>query len=68
MVSYAHIAKSLTNQLKKKCLPFNMVATSAIEELKFAMIKALVVSMPNISHSFVIEINASSNGVGAVIL
>lgn len=65
---YAHIAVPLIQQLRKDCFGWTPKATAAFEALKVAMATTPILRMPNFNLPFVIEADASGNGVGAVLL
>ncbi|KAK2716768.1 hypothetical protein QYM36_007050 [Artemia franciscana] len=66
--NYATIAKPLTDLLKKsgnfECPP---AAVEALSRLKQELLKAPVLELPNLSHDFCLQTDASSVGIGAVL-
>ena len=66
--NYAIIAKPLTDLLKKsgnfECPP---AAVEAPSRLKQELLKAPVLELPNLSHDFCLQTDASSVGIGAVL-
>ena len=65
---YANIAKPLTEQLKKDAYGWNEEAMVAFEALKTTMTSAPVLKLPDFSQNFLIEIDASNHGLGAVLI
>lgn len=65
--NYGIIVAPLTTLLKKTGFEWNTMAQAAWDKLKEALIQAPVLALPDFSIQFVIESNASSSGIGAVL-
>ncbi|XP_061337226.1 uncharacterized protein LOC133284249 [Gastrolobium bilobum] len=64
---YAAIASPLTDMLKKDSFLWTEEASKAFEALKVAMTETPVLTLPDFSSPFVVETDASSLGIGAVL-
>ncbi|XP_038982115.1 uncharacterized protein LOC120110620 [Phoenix dactylifera] len=64
---YGLIAKPLTNMLKKDGFEWTPTAKQAFEELKRAMTQTPVLALPNFSQPFEVYMDASNEGIGAVL-
>ena len=63
---YGKIARPLTQLLKKEKFQWNEEAQAALENLKQLVVEFPILTVPNFSKTFTIEIDASNKGLGAV--
>ena len=66
--NYGRIKARLTTLLKKDAFSWTPEATKASEHLKDAMCQAPVLATPNFTKIFIVECDASWNGIGAVLM
>ena len=66
--NYGLICKPLTDLLRKDAFHWDSKAEQAFLELKRAMMSPPVLSLPDFSLPFVVETDASSYGIGAVLM
>ena len=65
---YGRIATHLTALIKKDAFSWTPEATKAFERLKEVMCKALVLTTPNFTKTFIVECDALGNGIGVVLM
>ncbi|KAF5460502.1 hypothetical protein F2P56_020366 [Juglans regia] len=65
---YGMIAQPLTNMLKKDSFKWSSAAKQTFEELKMTMTSGPVLALPDFSQPFIVECDAFSVGLGAVLM
>ena len=69
MQNYGKIANTLTTLCKSfESFKWNEEIDKAFMEIKKTMTATLVLALPNFSQEFVIDIDASRNGIGAALM
>ncbi|XP_062114114.1 uncharacterized mitochondrial protein AtMg00860-like [Humulus lupulus] len=68
VANYARIAQPLTDQLKKDSFQWGLEPEQAFCKLQEAMTTVPVLALPKFSQPFVIETDASGQGLGVVLL
>jgi hypothetical protein len=66
--NYGRIVAPLIALTKKDAFSWTPEATKAFEQLKEVMCKALVLTTPDFTKTFIVEGDASGNGIGAVLM
>ena len=66
--NYGRIAAPLTTLLKKDAFSWIPKATKAFEHLKESMCQASVLATPDFTKTFIMEWDASRNGIGVVLM
>lgn len=66
--NFSHVARPMTDLLKRGEFTWNEEVDAAFQALKRTMTILPVLAMPDFSKMFVLETNASSSGLGAVLM
>ncbi|XP_068662914.1 uncharacterized mitochondrial protein AtMg00860-like [Aristolochia californica] len=65
--NYGHIATPLNNLFRKNDFSWSELADHSFHQLKEAISSALVFQLPDFDELFVVECDASGEGIGAVL-
>ncbi|KAL3500560.1 hypothetical protein ACH5RR_039653 [Cinchona calisaya] len=65
---YRVIGKPLTDMLKKDNFKWNEEAGKAFKRLKLSMSTTPAMALPNFSKPFIVETDASNEGIGVVLM
>ena len=66
--NYGRISTPLTTLTKKDAFYWTLEVAQDFEKLKEVMCKALILTTPNFTKIFVVECDASGNGIGVVLM
>ena len=66
--NYGRIAAPLITLLKKDAFSWTLEATKAFEDLKQVMCTTLILATLDFTKTFIVECDASRNGIGAVLM
>jgi hypothetical protein len=66
--NYGRIVAPLTALTKKDAFSWTLEATKAFEQLKEVMCKSPILTTPDFTKTFIVECDASGNGIGVVLM
>jgi hypothetical protein len=66
--NYGRIAAPLMTLTKKDAFSWTPEATKAFEQLKEVICKAPILTTPDFTKTFIVECDASGNGIGVVLI
>jgi hypothetical protein len=66
--NYGRITTPLMTLTKKDAISWTPEATKSFEQIKEVMCKALVLTTPVFTKTFIVECDASGNGIGAILM
>ena len=66
--NYRRISTPLTTLLNKDAFSWTLEATQSCEQLKEEICKAPILTTPNFPKTFIVECDASRNGIGAILM
>ena len=66
--NYGRITAPLTTLLKKDAFSWTPKETKAFEHLKEVMFLATVLATPDFTKTFIVECDASGNGIGVILM
>ena len=66
--NYGRIASPLMTLLKKDAFSWTPETAKAFEDLQQVMCIALVLATPNFTNTFIVECDASGNGIGVILM
>ena len=66
--NYGRKAAPLTTLTKKDAFSWTPEATKCFEQLKEVMLKSLILTTPDVTKTFIMECDASRNGMGVVLM
>jgi hypothetical protein len=66
--NYGRIATPLMTLDKKDSFSWTLEETKAFEQLKEVMCKAPILTTPKFTKTFIVECDASGNGIGVVLM
>jgi hypothetical protein len=67
-LNYGRIATPLTTLTKKDAFSWTPKETKDFEQLKEVMCKSPILTTPNFTKTFIVECDASGNGIGVVLM
>ena len=66
--NYGRIEAPLMTLLKKDAFSWTLESMKAFEDIKEAMCRAPILATPDFTKTFIVECDASGNGIGAILM